>query len=171
MGDSEQTPTMYPQPQMGLPTSQSLELTEYMSKIKPYPLDEQGNPIIDEGNIDEELKQHFNGYLSNDIIWSRLDEKKIRAYKFNFKAARQGFLITKSPNEITEGLIHKLDNLEFRVFSRLDRALDGWERQKMTEMTQQLFTGQVNAPRSSQGGVKGFLGGITSRLFNSGGMQ
>jgi hypothetical protein len=142
-----------------------------MSKVIPYPLDDEGNKLINEGDIDEALKEHFEGFLCNDIIWSRLDEKKIRAYQFRFKAARAGFLIQTSPGMITEELLLKLDNLETRVFGRYDRALDGWERQKMTEMTQQLFTGQVNAPRSSQGGLKGFLGGITSRLFNSGGMQ
>ena len=151
-----------PQPQYGTPSSQSMELTEYMSQILPYKKNDTGEYIIEDGHIRPELLQRFNGFLSNDILWSRLDEKKIRTYKYEFLAARAGFLMSKNRAEIDDILLNELDNLQFLVFSRLDRAVDGWERQKMTEMTQQTFYGQVQPPKTS------FMGRTTSWAQNIG---
>lgn len=160
-----------PNPGAGMPPAQSMELTKYMSQINAYQVDESGHLIIEDAHIREELLRKFNGFLSNDIIWSRLSEAKISAYKYAFRAARVGFLMGKKREEVDDQLLNELDNLQFLVFSRLDRALDGWERQKMTEMTQQTFYGQVQPPKTSAlGRVKSWAQNIGDSLLRPGGM-
>jgi hypothetical protein len=160
-----------PNPGAGLPPQQNMELTKYMSQINAYQTSDDGNNlIIEDAHIREELLIKFNGFLSNDIIWSRLSENKITAYKYAFRAARVGFLMSKKREDVDDKLLNEMDNLQFLVFSRLDRALDGWERQKMTEMTQQTFYGQVQPPKTSAlGRVKGWAQNIGDSLLRPGG--
>ena len=159
-----------PNPGAGLPAPQNMELTKYMSQINAYQKTDDDKLIIEDAHIREELLIKFNGFLSNDIIWSRLSEDKIKAYKYAFRAARVGFLMGKKREDVDDQLLNELDNLQFLVFSRLDRALDGWERQKMTEMTQQTFYGQVQPPKTSMlGRAKSWAQNIGDSLLRTGG--
>jgi len=137
-----------PQPQYGVPIKPELEYTDYLSKVHTFKYDEEKKSLGLEDNILEgyfppDMVKYFWGYLTPDHIWSNNEEKDIRSLQAQLKASRDLYLKTIPPLRLTHERIRQLDNLEAYVMSRLRRGLNGWERQKMTESTQQTLYGQV----------------------------
>lgn len=150
-------------PQAGQPLSQNLDVIMYMSEAEEQINRETGEVI---SKVDPDLARWFWGFVQKDVIWAKLSEVQIRAKKHAFLAARSGYLMNIPPDGITEKMLHDLDNLEEYYFTRLERGRDGWERQKMTEMTTQTLYGEVRPPGSQpqrqglfQRGMNMFFGG------------
>jgi hypothetical protein len=157
---NDEAPQIIPQPQMGLPISQNLELTEYLLGNKPMRYEDKE---LIEGDLPHDMVSFFWGFFSLDLLTSNFDDRQIRTIMEEFKAMRKLYIANISPSELTIRTIHQLDNLEVRVQARLLRALHGFERQKMTEQTQQTIYGQVNPQGFGQ--RQGIVSSIRDRFF------
>lgn len=140
--NDDQGPPIMPQPQAGIPPTQNLEVIAYMSDSDPFQTDEEGR-IVD-GSLDPELKRWFWGFVSKDVIWANLTLAEVRARQHAFLATRSLFLKNMSPRNLTHKIIFQLDQLQMYVFTRIGRSKEGFERNKMTEMTQQTLYGEAN---------------------------
>jgi hypothetical protein len=145
-----------PQPQYGMPIKPELEYTDYMSKVHTFQYDEEKKKLgqedcILEGYFPPDFLKYFWGYLTPDHIWTNNQEKDIRSLRSQLKASRDLYLKTIPPRQLNHERIRQLDNLEAYIMSRLMRGLHGWERQKMTESTQQTLYGQVQQQQPATG--------------------
>lgn len=171
MADNEipTTPaTVIPQPAFGIPTSQNLELTEFLTKPHTFEYDPENPDDILDGYIPPEMKKFFWGYINPDIVLTRLAVQQVESVMYSFKADRVLFLSMTPKYKKTRMLLLQLNQLERYVYYRLLRSLDGRERELLNTQTQQQIYGTVSPPAATQS--RGLLSGIRDRLFGRGGV-
>jgi hypothetical protein len=155
---------VYPQTQFGLPISQNLEVIDLLIRtgIEKFEFDEDGDiRKVISGHFPPDMVEYFWGYINPDLVITNFEEKDVRSLMEQCKASRKLYLKTIPPRYLTHERIRQLDNLEAFILARLRRSLHGFERQKMTEQTQQIISGQV----SQQPQKRSFVQNIGGSLF------
>lgn len=165
MSEEEGQP-IYPQPQFGVPPSQNLELTEFLTKtgIQTFEFDPNDSRKILEGHFPPDMIAYFWGYINPDLVLTNFEDRDIKSLMEQAKASRKLYLKSISPGLLTHERIRQLDNLEAFILARLRRSLNGFERQKMTEQTQQIISGQIQQQQAQRRNFVQQVGGALFRV-------
>ncbi len=140
-------------------TPLSVEHTKYIIEDEPFVRDRDTGNIVS-GDLPEHIRNAFWSFLGKEVPLTKLTREEIKRLMINFDNTKAAYLMQMRRLAFTFEESFLLTQLRSKVFLKLNRALDGFERIQQTTQTQHMIYSAPATEEGRRGGVLRRIGGL-----------